>query len=183
MRLQTPTEIMTNLAAQMTAADPIRLYNFTNPNIGDWVITINVGNITNVALTSFTQSLFFNMPLDATRVGNPGIHFYNFQDVVVPSLYLVIKELTEEADHKGSVAKNLLDQITTLDLSGGHQIIHYCFNNPIRLGFWNRRRMPDRVKVQLETYPGTPQLQTYYVNQITPTNAYLELHFVAIKEV
>jgi len=182
LRRQSPIEIMTDLAALMSAADPLRNYFFANPNIGEYEIRVNVGNITNVAVTSFTQSLLFDMPLDATRVGNAEIYFYNFQNVVIPSLYLVIRELTEEADHKGSVANNLLDQITTLDLSGGHQLIHYCFENPIRLGFWNRRRMPDRVKVQLETYPGTPRLQSYYINQAVPTHAYLELHFVAVKE-
>jgi len=181
---ETALEILTDLAAKMSAADATRNYNLTAVSTTEWAITPTAGStIVGVDPTaSFVQSLIFDMPTDPSRYGGTTITFFNFSPIPLPWVYLRIKDFTEQADHKGSAAGNVIDHVTALDLSGGSKVAQYSFDKPIKLGFWKGKVIPRKVRVEVLTYPGTANLVQFYRNGIVPTNAYITLYFALMKQ-
>lgn len=176
----TPVELMLEIATLMSAADGNANYSFTNPYESVYRITSVPSRIISAVSGSFFQSLLFDMPIAPARLGTDTIEFLCFQDVVIPNLYLRIQEFTKYTTYKSTSAGNMTDHTKALDLAGGHKLVRFAFQEPVRLEFLKQHKIPTLVRFALETPPGTPLLKSYYPGGVLPTNAYALYYFTAI---
>lgn len=168
----TGVEIMTQLASLMSAADTNANYTFSMPFNSVSRITSVPASVISAVSGSFTRCMLFDMPTHASRLGGTYIDFLYFQDIVLPKIYLVAEDMTKHTTNKSTSAGNMTDHIKALDLIGGHEVIHYSFENPIRLEFWKGQILPRIIRFELRTFPGEPLLKSYYPNNVIPTNCY-----------